>query len=135
MTNKRGQIYESNIRHAYPFLRRTQSPQSGSFIFKMAVMLQIPQVFPRVSCLRSAKAVQCPCPGPKIGDKSYQIPRYSPVCPWGQPPGMAADKCIINPFFAKSRQLRRRCQCAGKFILPGVSLNLPSSASHWHRRR
>ena len=95
MTNKRGQIYESNIRHAYPFLRRTQSPQSGSFIFKMAVMLQIPQVFPRVSCLRSAKAVQCPYPGPQIGDKSYQIPRYSPVCPWGQPPGMAADKCII----------------------------------------
>ena len=63
---------------------------------KMAAMLQIPQVFPRVSCLGSAKVVQCPRPGPKIGNKSQQIPRYSPVCPRGQPPGMAADKCIIT---------------------------------------
>ena len=62
----------------------------------MAAMLQIPRVFPRVSCRGSAKAVQCPCPGPKIGDKSQQIPRYSPVCPRGHPPGMAADKCIIH---------------------------------------
>ena len=31
---------------------------------------------------------------PPIGDKSQQIPRYSPVCSRGQPPGMAADKCI-----------------------------------------
>ena len=78
-----------------PFNGNTQSPRSGSFIFKMAAMLQIPRVFPRVSCRGSAKAVQCPCPGPKIGDKSQQIPRYSPVCPRGHPPGMAADKCII----------------------------------------
>ena len=77
-----------------PFNGNTQSPRSGSFIFKMAAMLQIPRVFPRVSCRGSAKAVQCPCPGPKIGDKSQQIPRYSPVCPRGHPPGMAADKCI-----------------------------------------
>ena len=67
----------------------TQSPRSGSFIFKMAAMLQIPRVFPRVPRLGSAKAVQCPRPGPKIGDKSQQIPRLSPVCPWGQPPGIA----------------------------------------------
>ena len=77
-----------------PFNVNTQSPRSGSFIFKMAAMLQIPRVFPRVSCRGSAKAVQCPCPGPKIGDKSQQIPRYFPVCPRGHPPGMAADKCI-----------------------------------------
>ena len=69
-----------------PFNGNTQSPRSGSFIFKMAAMLQIPRVFPRVSCRGSAKAVQCPCPGPKIGDKSQQIPRYSPVCPRGHPP-------------------------------------------------
>ena len=50
-----------------------QSLRSGSFIFKMAAMLQIPRVFPCVSCLGSAKAVQCPRPGPKIGDKSQQI--------------------------------------------------------------
>ena len=50
-------------------------------------MLQIPRVFPRVSYLGNAKAVQCPRPGPKIGDKSQQIPRYSPICPRGQPPG------------------------------------------------
>ena len=72
-----------------------------SLIFKMAAMLQIPCV----SCLASARAVQCPCPGPNIGDKSLQIPRYSPVCPRGHPPGMAADKCIrlfdsFNIFFA-----------------------------------
>ena len=31
-----------------------------------------------------------------IGDKSQQIPRYSPVCPRGHTPGMAADKCIMQ---------------------------------------
>ena len=61
---------------------------------KMAAMLQVPRVFPLVRCLGSEKADQCPRPGPKIGDKSQQIPRYSPVCTRGQPPGMAADKCI-----------------------------------------
>ena len=79
-----------------PFNGNTQSPRSGSFIFKMAAMLQIPRVLPRVSCLGIAKAVQCPRPGPKIGYKSQQIPRYSPVCPRGQPPGMAADNCRIH---------------------------------------
>ena len=59
-------------------------------IFKIAAMLQIPRAFPLVSCLGSAKAVQCPRPEPKIGNKSQQIPRYSPVCPRGQPPGVAA---------------------------------------------
>ena len=53
----------------------------------MAVMLQIPWVFPCVSRLESAKAVQCPRPGPNIGYKTQQIPRYSPVCPMGQPLG------------------------------------------------
>ena len=62
----------------------------------MVAMLQFPWVFPRVSCLESAKAVQCSRPKPKIGAESQQIPRYSPVCPRGQPPGMAADKCIIG---------------------------------------
>ena len=53
----------------------------------MAAMSQILRVFPCVSCLGSAKAVQCPRPGPKIGNESQQIPPYSPVCPRGQPPG------------------------------------------------
>ena len=39
----------------------------------------------RVSCLGNGIAVQCPRPGPNIGNKSPQIPRYSPVCPRGQP--------------------------------------------------
>ena len=69
-----------------PFIGNTQSPWSGSFIFKIAVILQIPRVFPRVFCLGSAKAVQCPRPGPKIGYKSQQIPRYSLICPRGQLP-------------------------------------------------
>ena len=68
---------------------------------KMAAMLQIPRVFPRVSCLGSAKVVQCPRPGPKISNKSKQIPRYSPVCPRGQPAGMAADKYITLHMFRK----------------------------------
>ena len=57
-------------------------------------MLQIPRVLPLVFCLGSAKAVQCPRNGPKTGDKSQQILRYAPVCPRGQPLGMAPDKCI-----------------------------------------
>ena len=57
-------------------------------------MLQIMRVLPLVFCLGSAKAVQCPRNGPKTGDKSQQIPRYAPVCPRGQPLGMAPDKCI-----------------------------------------
>ena len=61
----------------------------------MAAMLQIPRVLPRVSCVGSAKAVQCPRPGSNIGDKSQQIPRYSPLCPRGQPSEMAADKCVM----------------------------------------
>ena len=68
--------------------------QSGSFIFKMVTMLQIPQVFPCVSCCGSAKVVQCPHPKPKIGDESQQIPCYSPICLRGQSSRMAADKCI-----------------------------------------
>ena len=74
---------------------------AGSFIFKMVAMLQIPWVFPRVSCLGSAKAVQSSRPGPKIGDESQQIPRYSPVCLRGHPPpGMAANECITFPGFS-----------------------------------
>ena len=73
----------------------TQSPRSGSFIFKMATMLQIPWGLSPVSCLGSANVIQCPRPGPKFGNKSQQIPHYPPVCPRGQPPRMAADKCII----------------------------------------
>ena len=73
----------------------------------MAAMLQIPRVFPRVPRLGSAKAVQCPRPGPKIGDKSQQIPRLSPVCPRGQPLGMAADKCISAVFSNQLFHLKR----------------------------
>ena len=72
----------------------TCTPLFGSFIFKMAAMLQILWVFPCVSYIGSTKVVQCPCPGPKIGHNSQQIPHYSTVCLRGQPPGMAADKCI-----------------------------------------
>ena len=87
------------------------------FIFKMAAMLHIPRAFPRVSCLGSAKAVERPCPGLKIGDKSKKIPRYSPVCPrmspYVNPPGMAADRCITTidyfNFFSFSIELIKFC--------------------------
>ena len=67
---------------------------------KMAAMLQIPRVFPLVSCLGSAKVVQCPPPGPKIGNKSQQIPRYSPVCPRGQPPGWPVISALGSIIFS-----------------------------------
>ena len=85
--NVRGQISEHIFAPNGDYCLYAQSLRSGSFIFKMAAMLQIPRVLPCVSCLGSAKADQCPRPGPKIGDKSQQIPCYSPVCPWGQPLG------------------------------------------------
>ena len=72
----------------------------------MAAMLQIPRVFPRVSCLGNAKVVQCPRPGPKTGNKSQQIPRYSPVCHRDQPPGMAADKCINLSIIHSQREMK-----------------------------
>ena len=78
----------------------------------MAVMLQILQVFSRVSCLGSARAVQCPLPGPKIGDKSQQIPSYSPLCPWDQPPRMAADKCI-KQWKIKDKRTRNELKTIG----------------------
>ena len=86
----------------------TQSPRSGAFIFKMAAMLQIPRVCPCISCLGSTKAVQCPRPGQTIGEKSQQIPRYALICPRGQPPGMAADKCIIQKRYGHVRAKRFR---------------------------
>ena len=113
MVNKRGQIYERNVRHAYLFLRRhfgsrstvIPSPRGQDLSFSRWRRCYKSRGSILVSCRGSAKAVQCPCPGPKIGDKSQQIPRYSPVCPRGHPPGMAADKCIINNYSPKWRWL------------------------------
>ena len=51
MSNKRGQIFQRNIRQLTFFLIRhfgSRSTPSGSFIFKMAAMLQIPRVFPLI---------------------------------------------------------------------------------------
>ena len=100
----------------------------------MAVMLQIPRVFPHVSCLRSARAVQCPRPRPKIGDNDWrQILHYSPICPRDQPPRMAADKCIndcpkgnsfVSPKLEETSRLRiNKPQCflrdqAQCFVIP-----------------
>ena len=72
-----------------PFNGNTQSQRSGSFIFKITAMLQIPRVFPRVSCLGSAKASNAPVPGQKLAtkvSKSRAIPQYVPgVNPPGWP--------------------------------------------------
>ena len=68
-----------------PSLMRKQH----SFIFKLAAawsVLQIPRVFPRGSCYKSAKEIQSLHPGLKIGSKSQQIPRHARVCPRGPPP-------------------------------------------------
>ena len=66
---------------------------------KMAAMLQIPRVFPRVSCLGSAKVVQAPVPGQKLAkkvSKSRAIPPYVPggVNPTGWPLISALDFLI-----------------------------------------
>ena len=64
-----------------PFNGNTQSPRSGSFIFKIAAMLQIPRVFPRVSCLEVQKRSNAPVPGQKLAtkvSKSRAIPQYVP---------------------------------------------------------
>ena len=61
-------------------------------IFKMAAMLQIPRVFPWISCLRSAKAVQCPVPGQKLVTKVSKSRAIPPYAPGVNPPGMAANK-------------------------------------------
>ena len=97
-----------------------------SFLFKMTAMLQIPRVFSRASCLRRTKAVQCPHPGPKIGDKSQQIPRYSPLCSRGHPPppGMAADKCISQSIFVRPGGLRAP-NLAGSTLGRGECFLLP----------
>ena len=92
---RKGTDLRENRKTSLPFLRRhfgsrstvIPSPRGADLSFlKIAAMLQIPRVFPRVSCIGSAKAVQCPRPGPKIGEKGQKIPRYFPVCPRGQPP-------------------------------------------------
>ena len=70
------------------------SPRGPDLSFSRWRRCLFPCILPQKS-LRIAKAVQCLRPGPKIGDKGHQIPRYSPVCPRGQPPGMAADKLVI----------------------------------------
>ena len=80
----------SLIRAFYPV------PTVRIFQFQDAAMLQIPRVFPRVSCLGSAKKVQCPRPGQNVSDKSQQIPRYSPVCLRGQPPGWPLIKSALR---------------------------------------
>ena len=69
------------------------------YIINFYRYLQIPRVFPRGSCYKSAKAIQSPHPRLKIIEQSWQIPRYARICPQGLPPPpalpMATDKCII----------------------------------------
>ena len=49
-----------------------------------------PACLSRGSSYKSAKEIQSPHPGLKLGSKSQQIQRMSP----GSPPGMATDNCI-----------------------------------------
>ena len=64
-----------------PFNGNTQSPWSGSFIFKIAAMLQIPRVFPRVFASEVQKRSNALVPGQKLApkvSKSRAIPSYVP---------------------------------------------------------
>ena len=81
-------------------------PQSGSFIFQLAAMLQIPRVFPRVSFIRCTCILPRKCksgPMPPSRAKNWRQksanPALCPLCARGQPSGMANDKCIIFSVF------------------------------------
>ena len=62
----------------------TQSLWSRSSIFQMPVLLHT----------EMQKHSNAPILSKKLATKVSKIPRYSPICPQGQPPGMDADKCI-----------------------------------------
>ena len=87
-----------------------------SFIFKMVAalsVLQIPRVFPRGSCYKSAKEIQSLHPGLKIGSKSQQIPRHARVCPRGHhPPGWPLISALPSgiPWNMLSRRHETRSQ-------------------------
>ena len=96
--------------------------------------------------LGSVKAVQCPHPKPKMGDKSQQIPCYSPVSP-PPTPGMAADKCITvcEKWQLMSRTTERtpsnwekgrgdKCCQGPESCLPRARQVLGVSVSEWHIR-
>ena len=58
--------------------------RSGSFIFKMGAMLQIPRVFPRVSCLSGKSGLMPPSRAKNWRQKSANpalFPRMSPGSP------------------------------------------------------
>ena len=97
MTNKRGQIYQRNLSLAYLFLRRhfgSRSTRSGSLVFKMAAMLQIPWS----PCILPRKYQSGPMPPSRAKNRRQKsanpalFPRMSP----GLFPRMAADKCIMS---------------------------------------
>ena len=90
MTNERGQIYQRNVRHAYIFLRRhfgSRSKRSGSFIFKMAAMLQIPRVFPLYLASEVQKKSNAPVPSQKSATKVSKSRAIPPYVPGVNPPG------------------------------------------------
>lgn len=64
-----------------PFNGNTQSPRSGSFIFKIAAMLQIPRSFPEYLASEVQKRSNAPVPGQKLATKVSKfrvIPQYVP---------------------------------------------------------
>ena len=95
------------------------------FIFKIAGMLQTPQVFPLTSYFESAKGVQCLRPGQIIGDKSHQIPSLARVCPPGHPKTplwteielkntrLVIDGSALYHYLYKSEELD--CRCGGQY--------------------
>ena len=73
----------------YPVLSQTEMALISRFIYKMAMVLQIPRIFPRRSCYESTKAIQSSIQGLKLTnkvDKSCTMPWYFPrVTPPGWP--------------------------------------------------
>ena len=103
MVNKRGQIYERNVRHAYLFLRRhfgsrstvIPSPRGQDLSFsRWRRCYKSRGSFPVYLAAVVQKRSNAPGLGRKLATKVSKSRAIPPYVPGVTPPGMAADKCI-----------------------------------------
>ena len=103
MANKRGQIYERNVRHAYLFLRRhfgsrstvIPSPRGPDLSFsRQRRCYKSRGSFPVYLASEVQKRSNAPVPGQKLATKVSKFRAIPQYVPGVNPPGMAADKCI-----------------------------------------
>ena len=92
MTNKRGQIYERNVRHAY---RKCPVPAFRIFHFQDGGNVTNP-AGPASEVQKQSNA---PVTGKTLATKVSKSHAMPPYVPGVNPPGMAADKCITALFY------------------------------------